>query len=211
MYPRIARFRFFVPHRYQNQNRTVLERSTRGTLSVLDQSTVGAKKPHSFANLKEIVHLQYMVLNCDSHPVESVENSLTCESFAWKYSPAEEMRIFYERVSFLSFQREHAQRPHASPIYQWLADVQNSRMWFADEFALYRFILLIKLMITKEWSKIMTASVYFYSTIKNCNATLMTTFFRRLTIFSRTLGMLWCLLNGDGQQRCLCQEIATSI
>ena len=58
MYPRIARFRFFILHRYQNQNRTVLERSTRGTLSVLHQSTVGAKKSHSFANLKEIVHLQ---------------------------------------------------------------------------------------------------------------------------------------------------------
>ena len=74
-----------------------------------------------------------MVLIWDSHPVESVETPLTCESFAWKYSPAEEMRISYERVSILSFQREHAQRPHASHIYQWLADVQNSRMWLADD------------------------------------------------------------------------------
>ena len=58
-----------------------------------------------------------MGLNWDSHPVDIVEKLLTCESFAWKHSPAEEMRIFYERASFLSFQREHAQRPHASPIY----------------------------------------------------------------------------------------------
>ena len=78
-----------------------------------------------------------MVFDWDSHPVENVENPLTCESFAWKYSPAD-VQIFYERVSFLSFQRELAQRPHASPIYQWLVDVQNSRMWLTDEFALYR-------------------------------------------------------------------------
>ena len=31
--------------------------------SLLHQRTVGAKKPHSFANLKEIVHLQRMGLN----------------------------------------------------------------------------------------------------------------------------------------------------
>ena len=31
--------------------------------SLLYQRTVGAKKPHSFANLKEIVHLQHMGLN----------------------------------------------------------------------------------------------------------------------------------------------------
>ena len=52
-----------------------------------------------------------MGLNWDSHPVEFVEKPLTCESFVWKHSPAEEMRIVYERASFLSFQREHAQRP----------------------------------------------------------------------------------------------------
>ena len=31
--------------------------------SLLYQRTVGAKKPHSFVNLKEIVHLQHMGLN----------------------------------------------------------------------------------------------------------------------------------------------------
>ena len=40
----------------------------------------------------------------------------------------------------------------APPIYQWLADVQNSRMWLADDFVWYRLrmaIVWIKLMITK--------------------------------------------------------------
>ena len=63
IYLRIERFRFFCTPQISKQNRTVLERSTRGTLSVLHQSTVGAKKPDSFANLKEIVHLQDVVLN----------------------------------------------------------------------------------------------------------------------------------------------------
>ena len=63
IYLRIERFRFFFTPQISKQNRTVLERSTRVTLSVLHQSTVGAKKPDSFANLKEIVHLQDVVLN----------------------------------------------------------------------------------------------------------------------------------------------------
>ena len=90
-----------------NQNWTVLERSTRGTrvFSINARSAL-----NSFANLKEIVHLQHMGLNWDSHPVEIVENPLLCESFAWKHSPSEEIRIFYEWASLLSLQREHAQR-----------------------------------------------------------------------------------------------------
>ena len=58
----------------------MLERSTRGTLSVLHQSTVGAKKPDSFANLKEIVHLQDVVLNWDSH-LKNVEKNLIVNRF----------------------------------------------------------------------------------------------------------------------------------
>ena len=54
-----------------------------------------------------------------------------------KHPPAEEIWIFHERVSFLSLQREHAQRPHAPPIYEWLADVQNSLTWLADDFLWY--------------------------------------------------------------------------
>ena len=95
--------------------------------------------PPAVRGLKEIVHLQDMVLNWDSHLEDSVEKKTpTCESFARKHSPAEEMLIFHKWVSFLSFQRQHARRPNARPIHQWLADVQNSRTWLVDEFAWYR-------------------------------------------------------------------------
>ena len=55
----------------------------------------------------------------------------------------------------------------------------------------------------------MTVSVYFYSTIKNCNVNINDNIFSKVNYFlSHTI--LCSLLNGDGQQRCLCQEIATS-
>ena len=121
MYPRIVRFRFFVLHRYQNQNRTVLERSTRGTRSVLHQSTVGAKKPQSFANLKEIVHLQHMVLNWDSHTVESVENPLLVKRLPGNTLQPKKCEISTNKYRFYrssaSMRRGHTLRPFIS---DWL-------------------------------------------------------------------------------------------
>ena len=66
---------FFLLHRYQKPKSNGVgvqfthSEKIRGTLSLLHQPTVGAKKPHSFANLKEIVHLQHIVLNWESHLV----------------------------------------------------------------------------------------------------------------------------------------------
>ena len=120
----------------------------------------------------EIVHFQHGGLKWHSHLVAvPYRKNRTYESLAWKHFPAEEIRIFHERVSFLSFQREYAQRPHAPPIYRWFADVRNGQTRLADEFVWYGLrmaVALIKLMITIEWGKIMTANVYFRNTMKNC-------------------------------------------
>ena len=80
--------------------------------------------------LKEIVHLQHGVLNWDSHIVASVKQPLNSESFAWKHFLAEEIGFFRDENRFDRFFRFY-------PFLQWLADVQNSRTWLADEVAWY--------------------------------------------------------------------------
>ena len=70
---------------------------------------------------------KYVFFIWDSHLVDRVENPLLRELFAWKHdsSSKENSRAsLFSSKECQDFFRRSAQRPHAHPIYQWLADVE---------------------------------------------------------------------------------------
>ena len=82
--------------------------------------------------MKEIFHLQHRVLNWDNHLVARVEKPLTWESFAWKYTPAENIEFSTNEYRF--YRSSEGMRRGHTLVYQWLTDVQNCRTRLTDEF-----------------------------------------------------------------------------
>ena len=85
--------------------------------------------------MKEIFHLQHRVLNWDSHLVARVEKPLTCESFAWKHTPAE--NIEFSTNGYRFYRSSEGMRRGHTLVYQWLTDVQNCRTRLTDECVWY--------------------------------------------------------------------------
>ena len=105
--------------------------------------------------IKDMVFLQYGVLNWDSHivfPVEknpyllvirSPENIHRPQKFEFSTNEC----CFYRSSASM----RNAQRPQALLIYQWLADVKKSNVigWWICVVQVTHAIVLIKLMTTK--------------------------------------------------------------
>ena len=130
--------------------------------------------------LKEIVYLQYGILNWDSHIVARVKWPLNSESFAWKHFLAEETWFFRDEYLFYRFYVIATRSAHF--LSDWLMFKIVERDWLINlRGMVYRFDKTNDYKGMKQNND--GRCLFLITQWKPVLSKLMTTFFRRWTIY----------------------------